>query len=339
MNNQRLLEIIKEHTDAFLIQMLGINGAGLPPERVQYLRERGVLRDSDYFLPGGMDPLSFVQQMGAHLAERLPTDPAYRDTLDKVEEEMRRTYTAPTPPPPVEGTTDDLATQAVGQEELRTMGRMPDPGEPAPTGGGIPGSPLSGFDWSQEAVAVGSFIRGLGNAWSDTLKEAIGEEWDGETAVAVPDPDRRQKMVEEIRRVVAEAKEKGITVQQVASRLASATKDFTRDWRRIAETEMQGLYNQSVAREAVTRYGKRGSVIRLPEKNACAACLRVFTRGGEPITWSVDELVQNGTNVGLPRSQWKATLWPVHPKCRCGTLLVSPFMEYRDGRLRVKRST
>lgn len=341
MNNQRIAEIVKEHTDAFLVQMLGVAGSGLTPERIQYLRDRGVLLPTDEIKQGSADPLAIVQLMGSFLSERLPTDAEYQDSLKDVSKKIIQHV--PLPSFDTFAEISDVTEQADAQEAARISeaGSAPRLGVSVPdvsvTVDSAPSTTPDRPVWVAAVDSIGSFIRGLGNVWSDTLQDAIGEEWDGETVVTVPDPDEREKMLGKIRQTIVEAKEKGRSVQQVARDLANSTKDFTRNWRRIAETEMQALYNQSAANYALRRYGKDAQVIRMPEKNACSACVRVFMRGSEPITWSVQELMQNGTNVGLPRSQWKPTLWPVHPQCRCGTIVISPFMEYRDGELRAKR--
>ena len=345
MTNQRIAEIVKEHTDAFLIQMLGVAGSGLTPERIQYLRDRGVLLPSDEITADQTDPLSVVQRMGVFLNDRLPTDPEYRESLESVAQRSKDSTWGTEAYTRAGQAVADVAEQSDAQEAARVADVNPS----RPGGLSLPDVPVTAEaaprsspdkpGWVAAVDSIGSFIRGLGNVWSDTLQDAIGEEWDGESVITVPDPDEREKMIGKIRQTILDAKEKGRTVQQVARDLANNTKDFTRNWRRIAETEMQALYNQTAANYAIRRYGKDAQVVRMPEKNACSACLRVFMRGGEPITWNVQELLQNGTNVGLPRSQWKPTLWPVHPQCRCGTIVISPFMEYKNGELRAKRPT
>jgi len=346
VNAQRVQDIIREHTDAFLVQMLGEEASGLGEERIKYLKSNGVLLPTEYVRVNGQDPLAVVQLLGTHLGDVLPGDQRYRDTLAELEK------TAPWMHPlspvqypvafeegmsPADGGTAGLVAQALAQEERRSL--SPTRNAERVFLSASPPGVVNVYDWEEAANSMGSLIRGLGNAWSELLQDTVGEQWEGERVVSVPDPEARENTLEKVRAVLSRAKKEGTPVQQVARQLAAATKDFARNWRRIAETEMQGLYNQAAARLAVHRYGKDAQVIRMPEKGACSACLRVFMRGGEPITWSVQELMQNGTNAGLPRSQWKATLWPVHPRCRCGTIVVSPFMEYRDGRLRAKRPT
>ena len=302
--NEKIARIVQEHTDALLITLLGEEGSGLDEERIKYLRKKGLLDD-----PWGGDeqpawadnPLVATMWLAQYLAPQI--DPAVFETpLSAV----------PAPPggfgqePPIAESEADLVAERPG-----------------------PVATLEAY--SQE---IGTYIRGLGNAWSDVLQEAIGEVWNGEVPVDVPQPDVRSQTVDSVQRIVAEGKKKGRTYQQVARDLARATGDFGRNWARIAETEMQALYNQQAVETAVRMYKDRARVARVPESSACAGCKRVFMRGDNPIVWEIADLLSNGTNVGLSRSAWKATLWPVHPRCRCGTVVVPPGFEYYQGRLR-----
>jgi hypothetical protein len=47
-------------------------------------------------------------------------------------------------------------------------------------------------------------------------------------------------------------------------------------------------------------------------------CRRLHTHpDGSPRIYTLKELEQNGSNAGKPKSQWKATIGPTHPNCRC----------------------
>lgn len=47
-------------------------------------------------------------------------------------------------------------------------------------------------------------------------------------------------------------------------------------------------------------------------------CRRLHLHNDEtPIIYSLSTLIQNGTNVGRPKSEWKAVVGGTHPNCRC----------------------
>lgn len=109
------------------------------------------------------------------------------------------------------------------------------------------------------------------------------------------------------------------TVSSIVSEIGNYTKDWSRDLGRIAETEMQNAYE----------YGKITSFNEEDEDNkyykhvyggACKHCIRLYLKdgiGSEPYLFSYNELLANGTNIGKKVNDWKATIGPIHPFCRC----------------------
>jgi hypothetical protein len=124
--------------------------------------------------------------------------------------------------------------------------------------------------------------------------------------------------------------------RELARELADRSGVWVHNWERIARTELQGAYNEGRVYSALDRHGAGARVSRLPESDACKHCQRVFLAAdGKPHIFSVEDLASNGTNVGKPAAQWQATIWPVHPNCRCDVVSVPDGMYLTtDGRLR-----
>ena len=184
------------------------------------------------------------------------------------------------------------------------------------------------FSWQQAKSRSGEFIRGLGNHIDQSTGKMVYEEWDKDKILRDVDPTKRQEVLDIVRQQVADAREQGVHAKQLAKRLAKATGQWGRNWERIARTELQGVYNEGVLFEHVRWDGENALIARVPEADACDDCRRLFIEGGKPKIFTAKELVNNNTNVGIRRRDWKPTIWPLHPNCRCDTQAVPQGMEF-----------
>lgn len=129
----------------------------------------------------------------------------------------------------------------------------------------------------------------------------------------------------EVRAMVKEAIAGRLSWPAFAAKLNGRFGSWTRDWRRVARTELQGAYNEGVVATAVSSHGFDSLIARVPEFDACEHCLRLFLdENGRPRIFTARELIANGTNVGRRDYEWRATIWTIHPNCRCDTLHVPP---------------
>jgi len=191
------------------------------------------------------------------------------------------------------------------------------------------------FMYAQAATRAGEFCRGLGNKIAENWDESLAERWDGDQIVEEIDPEKREETIALIREKVSEAVEHHANSGELARELARATGNWTHNWERIARTELQAVYNEGVFLDAVQDYGADTRIARMPESDACSHCLRLFVDGSSLRVFPAQELLSNGTNVGRPAASWVATIFPVHPNCRCDTIAVPPGMFVtRDGLLR-----
>ena len=307
-------EVARAHLDAWLIELLGIDVAGLPPERIAQLIAGGFLDPSAPPLRfGGLDPWGAAMAIGQAVAEAGPDADAMRQwTLTRWEDVLP-------PPAPVE-----VAPAAPA-------------GSSSSSGGPLIVAPPAGLGdvereaWIQARQRGAEFARGLGNIVADDLQAKVVEVWD-EAQVAV-EVDREQRLGtrETIREATAEAVARAWSADRLASELANRTQDWGRNWKRIAVTELQGALNDAVVIQTLRLDGDDGRVARIPEANACEACRTLFLDAdGKPRIFTVAELVANGTNVGKPRDEWRPTVWPAHPHCRCGTQRVPAGFEFND---------
>lgn len=184
--------------------------------------------------------------------------------------------------------------------------------------------------WIEARTRAGQYCRGLGNIAESEASQVVQEIWNGEDIAHEVDPEKRAKRMRQIRELTAEAIARGKTPQWLASELGHVTGEWSRDWLRIARTELQSANNEGVAIEAFRADGVEARVARVPEPGACPDCLRLFMDGSKPRIFTVEELVANGTNVGKKRAAWVAVLGPVHPNCLCVVQYIPPGLEYND---------
>lgn len=126
----------------------------------------------------------------------------------------------------------------------------------------------------------------------------------------------------EVRDMVREAVADQLDWRQFEKRLNGRFGVYTRDWRRVARTELQGAYNEGAVAAAVSLGGMEQQIARVPEKDACEHCMRLFVENDRPKLFTARQLISNGTNVGRDSEHWLPTVWPVHPNCRCDTVAV-----------------
>ena len=202
----------------------------------------------------------------------------------------------------------------------------PPPSTPSTGGGGPPQSPPAWLTpveqeaWVRARTRAGELARGLGNYIKQRTMEHVREVWAGDTISVDVDPQARQAMVILIREKTVDAIESGKMADQLARDLANASGDFSRNWRRIANTELQGAFNEGSVVDAVRREGPGVGIARIPDQDACDDCRRLFLDAtGKPRVFTATELANNNTNAGKKRVDWLPTIWPVHPNCRCDT--------------------
>nr|CAB4128699.1 hypothetical protein UFOVP114_61 [uncultured Caudovirales phage] len=196
-------------------------------------------------------------------------------------------------------------------------------------------SPAEFQSWSQATTRAGEYCRGLGNRTAADLQNVVAEAWQGEDIQSEVRPAERARKLEKIKQMTADALASHKDARKLARDLAFETKDWDRNWERIARTEIQGAYSDGKVVDAIFTYGEATRVARMPNSGCCDHCRAAFLGpNGAPRVFGIRELIANGTNVGRPAAQWKATLWPLHPNCECDTIIVPPGMSVdSSGRL------
>ena len=134
-----------------------------------------------------------------------------------------------------------------------------------------------------------------------------------------------------IQEVVSQGLLQNKTRGQVAMELRETCNNWTRDWDRVAITEMWDakLNGEAMAiLSGESKFSNKGGetmVFKRPAHNACNQCKRLYLEadGVTPKLFTLTELMANGTNQNRKTAEWLPTLGVLHPNCLC-TLSIFP---------------
>ena len=157
------------------------------------------------------------------------------------------------------------------------------------------------------------------------LKEKAKQQFEstiiGEEAKLMP------RYTETVKEGLITGVEKRKSLQSIVSDLGHKMNEWGHDWGRIVSTEMQDIYNKGRLQEFKEKGGKESLVIKKTYPKACRHCIRLHLTNGigsKPIIFTIEQLEANGSNIGRKVQDWKATVGPEHPYCRCDIQNVPP---------------
>lgn len=108
----------------------------------------------------------------------------------------------------------------------------------------------------------------------------------------------------------------------LAADLAETSKDWEVDWLRIAYYLTHEAYNSGRAQSILKEHGPNAEVYFDVYPGACKRCAELYLTVPSdpeslPIVFTLKEIVANGNNIGRKVADWKPTISPTHPYCRC----------------------
>jgi hypothetical protein len=124
---------------------------------------------------------------------------------------------------------------------------------------------------------------------------------------------------EVVRNATKEAIEKRKGVTEIVSILGEKTGQWNRDLLKIASYNLHEAFNQGRAMAIEKEFGDNKVYFDV-YLGACKNCVKAYLTGGigsQPKVFKVQELRNNGSNIGKKVIDWKPTLSPTHPFCRC----------------------
>ena len=133
----------------------------------------------------------------------------------------------------------------------------------------------------------------------------------------------------------------------LAADLANTSQDWEVDWLRIAYYLTHEAYNAGRAQDILKNHGANAEVYFDVYEGACKRCKELYLEDpddpdSKPIVFKLNDIIANGNNIGRKSADWKPTISPTHPYCRCTINYKDPDLEW-DADLRafvkVKKKT
>lgn len=172
-------------------------------------------------------------------------------------------------------------------------------------------------------MSAGTYIQNIGQKVAhDFTAMSLNEE-----------AELRRKYIATVRDETAGAIERREGWQRLASNLAHSTDDWERDMRRVAATELVHAHQEGFANTLIKREGTDVLVYRQPDAAACRHCTRLYLTSGPgstPKIFRLQELLDNGTNVGKKANGWDPVVGATHPWCGCTLHHVPPGFRFED---------
>src|ERR1035437_4245843 len=153
-------------------------------------------------------------------------------------------------------------------------------------------------------------IKGLGNRISSDFTRVMIEN----------DKKKRDKYEKIIKKQSQEAILDRKSVTEFASALGHKTKDWSRDFDRIADYILHDSFDRGKAQSIMSKVGGEAEVYKEVYSGACPSCIKAYLTagiGGKPKIFKLSVLLNNGSNIGRKQKDWLPVLGMMHPWCRC----------------------
>lgn len=129
-----------------------------------------------------------------------------------------------------------------------------------------------------------------------------------------------------IREEVKEGIIKNKSVGEISREIARKTGDWSRDYRKSVEYVSHLAMSEGMMASIERKGGKKCYVIVY--EGACKNCVRLYLTNGvgsKPKIFTIEELKNNGTNIGRKVEDWLPVIPGLHVFCRCH------LVEFREG--------
>lgn len=130
------------------------------------------------------------------------------------------------------------------------------------------------------------------------------------------DSDFRELLNSQLEKKVVENRSKSEVILEIGQK----TESWEKDLGRIVETELQNIFQYGRVLQYLEQHGDNILLWKEVFPGACKHCIKAYLTNGigsEPVLFTPQELLSNGTNIGRKPENWRPVLGTMHPFCRC----------------------
>lgn len=130
------------------------------------------------------------------------------------------------------------------------------------------------------------------------------------------DSDFRELLNSQLEKKVVENRSKSEVILEIGQK----TESWEKDLGRIVETELQNIFQYGRVLQYLEQHGDNILLWKEVFPGACKHCIKAYLTNGigsEPVLFTPQELLSNGTNIGRRPENWRPVLGTMHPFCRC----------------------
>jgi len=123
------------------------------------------------------------------------------------------------------------------------------------------------------------------------------------------------------------------TYNETSREIARKTGDWSRNFGRVVEFVSHAAFNEGRASAYELDGGDETYMYFNVFPRACKHCIRLYLTNGigsKPIVFKLSTLRSYGNNIGRKVAEWKASLFGVHPFCRCSVSRWQKGFEWDD---------
>ncbi len=210
-------------------------------------------------------------------------------------------------------------------------------------------SPLEKLVLQQAKMSAAQHIKGL----ADDIAAGVFDQLAKTTNQVISEASLKQVIRDEVELAILEDK----SYKELASSLAAKTRTaYGRRWVQISRTELHSAKSHGLAQAIINKVdiykhsqGIDSVVSIVPKPGTCPDCADHYLDGsGNPLVFPLRQLMGAGSNAdpGVVHKktkgvhlQWKTTLPPLHPNCRCELIFIPPGYTWVNAQLTLTDQT
>jgi hypothetical protein len=109
-------------------------------------------------------------------------------------------------------------------------------------------------------------------------------------------------------------------LQVINKKLKEANPTYEKRFGVISGYNMHSSFQEGISAQILATKGQNAKIYFTVHPDACEYCVRVYLKAGRnspPKVFILKNVIANGSNIGRKAKQYKPSVQPLHPNCRC----------------------